>query len=78
LIGTQFEGFREAEELVALGGVLSVANAGELSEKLDTLMENEELRQSTGHINSDYIEQNLGATGRIMDYLKSLLDSPKS
>ncbi|MDX1315750.1 MAG: glycosyltransferase N-terminal domain-containing protein, partial [Eudoraea sp.] len=60
LIGTQFEGFREAEELVSRGGILSVANAGELSEKLDSLMEKEELRLSTGLINSDYIEENLG------------------
>ena len=78
VIGTQFEGFREAEELVALGGIFSVANASELNEKLNMLMKDEALRKSTGSINSDYIAQNLGATAKVMNYVKSILDPSKN
>ena len=73
LIGTKYEGFREAEELVALQGIFSVATAAMLNQKLDELLENDELRKSTGRINSDYIDQNLGATARVMKYLQSVL-----
>ncbi|MCX2718977.1 3-deoxy-D-manno-octulosonic acid transferase [Lentiprolixibacter aurantiacus] len=78
LIGPQYEGFREAEELVSLEGVFSVNSAKELNQKLDELLENEELRNNTGRINSDYINRNLGATTKIIHYLQHLLSRPKN
>ncbi|MCE2614014.1 3-deoxy-D-manno-octulosonic acid transferase [Flavobacteriaceae bacterium D16] len=71
IIGPKYEGFREAEELVALKGIYSVASAKAFNKTLDTLLDNEELRNSTGNINSNYINQNIGATRKILDYLQN-------
>ena len=78
VIGTQFEGFREAEELVSLGGIFSVASVMELNRKLDKLLEDGELRKRTGRINSDYIDRNLGATAKIMGHLRNMLNNSTS
>lgn len=76
IIGTKYEGFREAEELVALKGIFSVASAEAFNKVVDTLLDNQELRKSTGSINSNYINRNLGATEKILEYLQKTMDEP--
>ncbi|MBT8178766.1 MAG: 3-deoxy-D-manno-octulosonic acid transferase [Eudoraea sp.] len=77
LIGPQFEGFREAEELVARKGILTVTDKQSFRETCDMLFEDQNLRKETGLINATYIRNNVGATPKIMGYLKELLDTSK-
>ncbi len=73
LIGPQYHGFREAEDLVTREGLLSVADKEEFQLKCDRLLMEESLRLSTGQINTIYIEENQGATEKIVGYVRELL-----
>lgn len=73
LIGPQFEGFREAEELVARKGILTVQDKRTFRETCDMLFDDEALRKETGLINASYIQNNVGATTKIVAYLMELL-----
>lgn len=73
IIGPHFTGFKEAEDLVALGGILSIRTAEELKEVLHRLLEDPEYLQKTGAINASYIGKNKGASIQIMDHIRTLL-----
>ena len=70
VIGNKYDKFKEALDLVRIGGCISIQNQEEFSETFITLKEDESLRKLTGVINKKYIEDNLGATKLIMNYLK--------
>ncbi|MGK0329178.1 MAG: 3-deoxy-D-manno-octulosonic-acid transferase [Polaribacter sp.] len=70
LIGNKYNKFKEAVDLVNIGGCISVKNQEEFTENLITLKNDENYRKRTGIINKRYIEDNLGATKLIMNYLK--------
>jgi len=73
LIGPQFEGFREAEEMVAAGGVLVVRDAAGFSSRADELMTNPGLRRELGNLNTGYIQKNKGASDQIVAGIRRLL-----
>ncbi|WP_324023902.1 glycosyltransferase N-terminal domain-containing protein [Maribacter sp. BPC-D8] len=73
IIGPQFKGFAEAEELVQLGGVISVKNNSEFQELVDKCFKHHDYRLKIGQINTDYIKEKAGATKRIISELNSVL-----
>ncbi|MFY9241553.1 MAG: glycosyltransferase N-terminal domain-containing protein [Polaribacter sp.] len=73
VIGNEYSKFKEAVDLVQLNGCISIANQSEFSSIFIKLKENEDFRKSTGKINKKYIQENLGATKLIMNYLKTQL-----
>lgn len=73
IIGPQFEGFAEAEELVQLGGVISIKNNSEFQELTDKCFNHNDYRSKIGRINTDYIKEKAGATERIVAELNSVL-----
>ncbi|GAB5475419.1 MAG: glycosyltransferase N-terminal domain-containing protein [Maribacter sp.] len=73
IIGPNYQGFKEAEDLVGLKGILSVQNKKELSTLLNALVEQPELLQKTGAINATYIAKNKGASIQIMEHIRTLL-----
>lgn len=73
LIGPNYSGFLEAEKLVSLGGIVSVANKKEFFSIVETLFEDKEKRKNLGLINSSYIENSKGASIQIMDGIRTLL-----
>ncbi|MEJ1222746.1 3-deoxy-D-manno-octulosonic acid transferase [Sediminicola sp. 1XM1-17] len=73
LIGPQYQGFKEAEDLVALQGVLPILNKTDLQKTMDELVQNTAFHQKTGDINTTYINQNKGASTKILDHIKSIL-----
>lgn len=73
IIGPNYSGFNEAEELVAKKGILSIEDAWSFGEIMKKLVQNEEFRKRTGTINSTYISKNKGATNAVIDYIKKLL-----
>lgn len=73
IIGPKYMGFLEAEELVALGGVLSIKTREELAERIDCLKDNKSNRAELGTLNSNYIAKNKGASTQIMNTIEKLL-----
>lgn len=77
LIGPQFEGFAEAEHLVTLKGVLSINNSTEFQSQLNTYFADENLRKETGQINHRFIQEQQGATKKVLNAINSILKNNK-
>jgi 3-deoxy-D-manno-octulosonic-acid transferase len=73
LIGPNYKGFIEAENLVTLGGIIPVKNEISFSETAKELFNNEDLRRRLGKINEEYIRINKGASIQIMEHIRTLL-----
>ena len=73
VIGNKYDKFKEAVDLVKIGGCISISNQETLNANLNELKEDENFRKLTGVINKKYIQDNLGATKQIMNYLKSII-----
>ena len=73
VIGTEYKKHNEVVDLVALKGCISIANQQEFSSIFTKFNQDENFRKSTGKINKVYIENNIGATEKTMNYLKTQL-----
>mgnify|MGYP003641512785 FL=1 len=73
VIGDKYSKFKEAVDLVHLKGCISISNQKEFSSIFDKLNTDESYRKSTGNINNKYIQEHLGATKKIRNYLKDKL-----
>lgn len=65
IFGPTFAKFKEARDLVALGGAFTCANAEEVYSTLDRLHTDSDARSRAGKIAGDYIKSNIGASDRI-------------
>lgn len=66
LYGPNHKRFREATDMVEAGGGIAFSDAGELSDTLELLLENELERKRLGLLSREYVERNLGATDTIL------------
>lgn len=73
LIGPNYAGFKETEDLVSLKGLLPIFDEWSFGEQVKKLLDSQELLQRTGDINASYIAKNKGASIQIVDYLRKLL-----
>jgi len=73
VIGPNFKKFREAKDLVNLGGVVSTSDHESVNAILKKFSEEDVFRKERGEIALNYIKQSLGASDKIMNYLKTLL-----
>ncbi len=73
IIGPNYKGFKEAEELVAQKGILTIEDGWSFSELMKKLLDNLGFRKKTGAINARYISKNKGASIQIMDFIRTLL-----
>ncbi len=73
IIGSNYNGFKEAEDLVKLKGIISVNNEVEFIRILNRLLSDIQFHKVTGQINSNYITKSTGASIQIIDYLRKLL-----
>ena len=69
LIGKNFKGFSEAEDLISLGGVISVNNSDEFYKCFNNLTNSEELRDKFGKSNLKYIKKNIKKNKKFTDSL---------
>ena len=76
VIGNRFEKFPEAKELLELKGLFSISNTSECSQVLEKLVTDNNFRQESGEIAKSFIEDNKGATYKIMAYINHLKDKP--
>ncbi|RYZ21344.1 MAG: 3-deoxy-D-manno-octulosonic acid transferase [Chitinophagaceae bacterium] len=78
LFGPNYQKFREAIGLIDCGAAFSVGTAEELDKQVNDLLRNDLDRAGIGMEAANYVARNIGATGRIMDYIqeKRLLTRP--
>ena len=69
LIGKNFQGFSEAEDLTSLGGVFSVNNSNEFYKCFIKLCDSEKIRNISGKANSNYIFDNAEKNKKFIDSL---------
>ncbi len=73
IIGPNYSGFKEAEELVKLKGILPITNTTKFEILLNKLLEDKEFYKKTCSINKTYVTNNTGASIQILDYIRKLL-----
>ncbi|MDO6517418.1 3-deoxy-D-manno-octulosonic acid transferase [Zobellia uliginosa] len=73
IIGPNYEGFKEAKDLVKQKGIYPIKDQWTFGELLKKLLDNTELRKQTGQINASYISKNKGASVEIMEHIRKLL-----
>lgn len=69
IFGPNFSKFKEARDLIELGGAFSGNSAEEIISILDRLHNDRDAHDKAGKISGDYINRNLGATDRIYSEL---------
>lgn len=68
LFGPNYGRFQEAVDMVKRSGAFSIKNAGEYNELMDSLLaENSSLLKSASSQTADYVNENRGATERIVN-----------
>ena len=73
VIGNNYDKFKEAVDLVSLGGVYAIRNQQEFTQIVFRIKNKSTFRLETGAINAKYIQENRGATQKIMNYLNTKL-----
>ncbi|CAM1334608.1 3-deoxy-D-manno-octulosonic acid transferase [Tenacibaculum aestuariivivum] len=69
----KYKKFQEATDLLKLGGAKTVVNKQEFTTIFTSFKNKKEFRTKLGSINQKYISENIGATKKIMDYIKKIL-----
>jgi 3-deoxy-D-manno-octulosonic-acid transferase len=70
--GPNYQKFREARDLVKIGGAIMIASAGELLKKVIEITGNPKERSRRSGICSKYVAENTGATEKVMKYLEKV------
>jgi 3-deoxy-D-manno-octulosonic-acid transferase len=71
LFGPNYKKYREAKEMIEAGGAFSVADAAELKNTLDRLLNDASQLQQAGTNAKNYIRENLGATQKIVQLIQA-------
>jgi len=74
IFGPKYQKFNEAVDLVSLGGAISVSKIKDLNFIVEKYLTDDALREKCGAICREYIENNLGATERVISYLTTQSD----
>lgn len=73
LIGPNYEGFKEVEDLVVRKGVLPIQNLEQFTELVESFFSDRPTLNKIGAINSNYLNKNTGATDLIMRHIEQIL-----
>ena len=76
LIGPNNKGFREAQDLLRMGGCFEITGSTLFNAVVDRLMVDVDLRQRRGRLCREYIESNAGASDKIFSIVQ--FDQPSS
>ena len=75
LIGPNNKGFREAQDLLRLGGCFEITGQTLFNAVVSRLMSKKKLRQQCGAIGKHYIESNAGAADKIFQMIEAFLSA---
>ncbi|MBD0332817.1 MAG: 3-deoxy-D-manno-octulosonic acid transferase, partial [Chitinophagaceae bacterium] len=70
IFGPNYHKFKEARELISAGAAFSISNSTELRQIVNKLLNNKELLHQSGEAARMYVQQNMGATEKIMKYIQ--------
>jgi 3-deoxy-D-manno-octulosonic-acid transferase len=70
LFGPVFHKYPEAAALIAAGGGISIHDLGTFHAHMERLLQNESIRLQTGANAKNYVAENKGATGKILQYIQ--------
>jgi 3-deoxy-D-manno-octulosonic-acid transferase len=70
IIGNNHSKFPEAQAMIDNKGMFAVSNFTEFKNTLNSLINNETTRLSSGNRNAEFIKKNAGAVGKILEYLR--------
>lgn len=70
IVGKNFEKFHEVSELINLKGFISIKNYDTFKNELIDLINNKKTRDKMGQINYKYILNKIGASEKVITYLK--------
>jgi 3-deoxy-D-manno-octulosonic-acid transferase len=70
LFGPKYHKFREARDLIEEGAAFSITSAEELKIKMDHLFNDPEQLSRAGNAAKDYVENNTGATQKIVQFIQ--------
>lgn len=73
IFGPRYSKFKEAVDLVSLGGAFSVSDSGELNKALDQLTTDSDVLAASSRIAGGYIRDNLGATDTVYEAIAGRL-----
>lgn len=73
IIGPEYKGFKEAEELVDRKGIHVINDLPGFGELMDRFIAHPEFLERTGEINRSYVTENKGASVQIVQYIRTLL-----
>ena len=73
IIGPQFGGFKEAEDLVNEGGIIPISSQDSFDNLMNDLLNKPISIKNIGAINANYINVNKGASELIMKYISKIL-----
>jgi 3-deoxy-D-manno-octulosonic-acid transferase len=73
MFGPKIEKSAEAIELMKRGGGIMIKNKKEAYRQLRTLFSNEKLREGKGEISHKYVQENLGATQRMLEEIYKVI-----
>lgn len=73
ITGPEYEGFKEAMDLVNLKGIFPIKDITEFGQIADKLYLDSNFRLEAGKINANYISENRGASIQVMDHIRTLL-----
>ncbi len=73
IIGPNYDGFKEAEDLVKQKGISPIKDQWTFGELLKKFLDSPDYRKKTGEINATYISKNKGASQEIMNHIKELI-----
>jgi 3-deoxy-D-manno-octulosonic-acid transferase len=73
LFGPKIENSQEAKELMRRGGGILVKNKKDIYRQLRILFRDESIRKSKAEISFKYVEENLGATEKILNEIKRIV-----
>lgn len=74
VIGPNFKKFKEVIDLVTLKGCISTHNKETLHSSLSNIYSDANLRESMSTITKNYVAENLGATEKITDFIKTIIN----
>jgi 3-deoxy-D-manno-octulosonic-acid transferase len=73
LFGPKIENSQEAQEMLKRGGGILINNKAKAYRQMRTLFSNEELRKAKGKISHQYVQENLGATEKILQEINKII-----
>ena len=69
----RYQKFAEARDLIYLGAAFAVANSAELLKTFSVLFDDKQKRSNAGKAAAQYVQQQAGATDKIITYISKLL-----